>query len=81
VLPWRSDFPVRARLRPLAEREGVLYNRGVHALRHACGTRLVQENGGDLKAAARLLGHSSIETIRIYAKWSDQSLRSTLDQW
>ena len=80
VLPWRSDFPVRARLRPLAEREGVPY-RGVHALRHACGTRLVQENGGDLEAAARLLGHSSIETTRIYAKWSDQSLRSTIDQW
>jgi integrase/recombinase XerC len=80
VLAYRSDFPARQRMRALAERAGVPY-RGIHALRHACGTRLVGESGGDLEAAARLLGHSSIETTRVYAKWNDQRLRTTLATW
>lgn len=80
VLPYRSDWSARHRLATLAEAAEVPY-RGVHALRHACGTRLVKETHGDLEAAARLLGHSSIETTRVYAKWSDEGLRKTLGRW
>ncbi len=55
--------------------------KGVHALRHYCGTRLVRE-GGDLEMAARHLGHASIETTRIYAaKWSDEGLKRTVGEW
>ncbi|QFP75065.1 tyrosine-type recombinase/integrase (plasmid) [Deinococcus sp. AJ005] len=55
-------------------------NKGFHALRHYAGTRLVRE-GHSLDAAARHLGHASIETTRIYTKWADDSLRDALNDW
>ncbi|GHF63467.1 integrase/recombinase XerC [Deinococcus metalli] len=54
--------------------------RGYHALRHYAGTRLLRE-GQSLDAAARHLGHASIETTRIYAKWADDGLKSVLSSW
>ena len=44
-----------------------------HKLRHTFGTNIYQETGGDIYAAAELLGHSSIETTRKhYAKFSNE---------
>jgi site-specific recombinase XerD len=54
--------------------------KGVHALRHAAGTRLYAETH-DLEATARHLGHTKLETTRIYAKWSDRQLRETIGRW
>jgi integrase/recombinase XerC len=54
--------------------------KGGHALRHAAGTRLYAETH-DLEATARHLGHSKLETTRIYAKWSDRQLRETIGRW
>jgi integrase/recombinase XerC len=79
VLPYRSDFPARQRVKALARAVGVPY-KGIHALRHACGTRLVRE-GASLETAARLLGHTHIETTRVYAKWSDDSVPTSLSGW
>lgn len=53
--------------------------RGVHALRHSAGTRVYAETH-DLEATARRLGHSKLETTRIYATWSDRQLRETIDR-
>ncbi len=74
-----TDSGVRKRLASLCGRAGVAY-RGVHALRHAAGTRLVRE-GGSLEDAARHLGHSNLETARVYAKWADTRLRQQLSAW
>ena len=54
--------------------------RGYHALRHYAGTRLTRE-GASLDDVARHLGHSVLETARIYAKWSDDALRRRLAGW
>jgi integrase/recombinase XerC len=54
--------------------------KGVHVLRHSAGTRLYAETR-DLEATARHLGHSKLETTRIYAKWSDRQLRETIGRW
>ena len=67
------------RLRRLCLRAGVAY-RGYHALRHYAGTRLTRE-GASLDDVARHLGHAVLETARIYAKWSDDSLRRRVGQW
>jgi len=72
VALWRQ-------MRRLALRAGVT-PRGVHSLRHYCGTRIVRE-GGSLEWAARHLGHSQIETARVYAKWSDEGLKASLSTW
>ncbi len=85
--PTAPNFPARERIKrlaaaarlPDAEEAGIPY-RGIHALRHTCGTRLVRETG-NLEMAARHLGHSSIETTRVYAKWSDEGLNSTVGGW
>lgn len=67
------------RLRRLCARAEVPY-RGHHALRHYAGTRLVRE-GATLDDGARHLGHSALETARVYAKWSDEGLRRRLAGW
>ena len=54
--------------------------RGYHALRHYAGARLTRE-GASLDDVARHLGHSVLETARIYAKWSDSGLRRHMASW
>lgn len=68
----------RARLAVIAKRAGVK-SKGFHAFRHYAGTRLAGTLG--LENAARHLGHSSIETTRVYAKWADTALRDALSEW
>ena len=74
-----SDVALRKRLRVLCLNTGVTY-RAVHALRHYSGTKLYRVSS-DLEAVARHLGHSTLETTRIYAKWSDESLKSSVGTW
>jgi integrase len=79
VLPYRAAISARRRLQVLCARAGVTYM-GMHSLRHSAGTRLYSETG-DLDTTARHLGHTSIETTRIYAHWSDKTLKKTLATW
>ena len=79
VLGGLDADQVRYRMEQLCVKSGVKYL-GVHALRHSCGTRIVRE-GGDLDRAARHLGHASIETTRVYAKWSSDALERQLTNW
>ncbi len=79
VLPYRTAISARRRLQVLCTRAGVTYM-GLHSLRHSAGTRLYSETG-DLDTTARHLGHASIETTRIYAHWSDKTLKKTLATW
>ncbi len=79
VLPYRTAISARRRLQVLCARAGVTYM-GMHSLRHSAGTRLYSETG-DLDTTAHHLGHASIETTRIYAKWSGKTLKKTLAAW
>lgn len=79
VLPYRTQHEARARMRRLCKRARVPYH-GLHNLRHAAGARLVAQTGS-LELAAGMLGHSSLDTTRVYAKWSDDSLRAALGEW
>ena len=74
-----TQTAARQRLRIIAERAGTRYL-GWHAFRHYAGTRIVRQTG-NLEYAARHLGHSSIETTRVYAKWSDRALDDALASW
>lgn len=68
----------RKRLARIACLAGV-GNKGFHAFRHYAGTKIAGSLG--LEDAARHLGHSSIETTRVYAKWADTSLTNALRDW
>jgi integrase/recombinase XerC len=79
VLAYRTAGTAWRRMHALCAVAGVTAT-GMHALRHAAGTRLYAETH-DLEATARHLGHSKLETTRIYAKWSDRHLRETIGRW
>jgi integrase len=79
VLPVRSAFGVRRRLRLVCARAGV-EPRGIHSLRHSSGTRVMDETGS-LEETARHLGHATVETSRVYAKWSNKRLQATVGEW
>lgn len=49
--------------------------RGAHSLRHTVATRLL-EKGTPFATIAEILGHSSLESTRIYAKADVEALRS-----
>ena len=69
----------RLRLRRACSEAGVPFL-SLHALRHTAGTRLVK-SGRTLQDVARHLGHASVATAEIYAKWADESLQNELDNW
>lgn len=48
-----------------------------HSLRHRFATR-VQEQSGDLQTTAELLGHSNVETARIYAEFSNRRAHAAI---
>src|SRR5216683_1585246 len=48
--------------------------RGIHSLRHTLATRLL-ENGTPFTTIAEILGHTSLESTRIYAKADVEALR------
>jgi len=49
--------------------------RGIHSLRHSLATRLL-EQGTPFPTIADILGHTSLESTRIYAKANVEALRS-----
>ena len=49
--------------------------RGIHSLRHTLATRLL-EKGTPFPTIAEILGHTSLESTRIYAKANVEALRS-----
>jgi site-specific recombinase XerD len=67
------------RLWIIAEQAGTRYL-DWHAVQHYAGTRIVKQTGS-LEYAAPHLGHSSIETTRVYAKCSDRALDKALASW
>lgn len=66
-------------MRRLCDAAGVK-RRGLHALRHAAGTRLLKATGSLLDVANHL-GHAQLDTSRVYAKWSDTTVRDAVAQW
>ncbi len=79
VLPCRAQQSVYERLATLCRTARVPV-RGVHALRHAAGTRLRAETG-DLAIVADHLRHATLETARGYAKTNNAPLKRTLGSW
>lgn len=49
--------------------------RGIHSLRHSLATRLL-EQGTPFQTIAEILGHTTLESTRIYAKANVEALRS-----
>jgi integrase/recombinase XerC len=79
VLRLRSQYGVYRRLRALCLRAEVRF-KGVHALRHAAGTKLYRQTG-DLGQVQDHLRHATLDMARRYARSDRRKLRGSLDSW
>ena len=76
---WRSASGVYKRLRALCEHAGVTF-KGVHALRHSAGTRLLRDTGR-IDLVQELLRHETLDMARAYAKSDRSALRAAVKEW
>ena len=79
VLRLRSQYGVYRRLKALCQRAEVRF-KGVHALRHAAGTKLYRQTG-DLGQVQDHLRHATLDMARRYARSDRRKLRGSLDTW
>ena len=79
VLPCRSRFSIIKRVNRLARRAGVI-PRGVHALRHTCGTQL-RLQGVDIADVADHLRQATLDTARGYAKALNPVVKGVVGRW
>jgi integrase/recombinase XerC len=79
VLRLRSQYGVYRRLKALCLRADVRF-KGVHALRHAAGTKLYRQTG-DLGQVQDHLRHATLDMARRYARSDRRKLRGSLDSW
>jgi integrase/recombinase XerC len=79
VTPYGSTVWLRKAIRDLCKRAGVEYL-ALHSLRHYCATRVYEETN-DLRLAQQHLGHSSIDTTGIYAKFSRRRIDEAIGAW
>ena len=79
LLPCRSRQSVTQRLKSLCRRAKVKF-KGVHALRHAAGTRMRSEQL-DLALVADHLRQSTLDTARGYAKKENKKLKEAVGKW
>ena len=74
----RSAQALLYRMKQLCMKAGVDY-KAIHSLRHTAGTRLMRK-AHDPQMVQKFLGHSSIGTTSIYTKWSDDGLRTAIEE-
>ena len=77
--PFAKDTHLHHIVRYWRELAGIRFRtqqkRGIHSLRHTLATRLL-EKGTPVTTIAEILGHTSLESTRIYAKADVEALRS-----
>ena len=73
-----SPRGIQARLRRLAERQGLQRRVHPHMLRHSFASHLL-ESSGDLRAVQELLGHAHIATTQVYTHLDFQHLARVYD--
>ncbi len=78
--PITNGQLLSTRLYTLVVRAGLKGNRGCHAIRRAVGTHLV-ERGCGLEDVALILGHTSLQSAKIYLRLSMEFLRDVADNY
>ena len=79
LLPCRNRQVVYERLKSVCRRAKVRF-KGVHALRHSAGTRILNETG-NLVLVAEHLRQVSLDTARGYAHADNRVLNEAVGVW
>lgn len=79
IVAWRSSSGVYKRLGVLCREAGIAF-KGVHALRHSAGTRLLRDTGR-IDLVQELLRHETLDMARAYAKSDKTALRNAVKGW
>ncbi len=70
VMRMLDKYSIRAGIEPV----------NPHALRHTFATRYLNANPSDLRGLARLLGHTSLDTVMIYTEPSMEDLTERMER-
>ncbi len=71
LLPILSNQKYNSYLKEIADLCNITKNLSTHLGRHTFGTSVTLNNGISLEATSKMLGHSNINTTRIYARMMD----------
>jgi site-specific recombinase XerD len=77
--PLRSPSGINRILEKYALRAG-LGEVSPHVLRHTFAARYLEANPDDLRGLASLLGHSSLDTVLLYARPAEASLSERMER-
>jgi site-specific recombinase XerD len=68
LFPNISNQKLNAYLKEIADLSGIKKNLTFHTARHTFATTITLNNGVPIETVSKLLGHTKIATIQIYAK-------------
>ncbi|MBV8445470.1 MAG: tyrosine-type recombinase/integrase [Candidatus Dormibacteraeota bacterium] len=60
--------------------EAVRHLRSPHAARHTAATTLLEATNGDVRLVQEVLGHASLETLRVYTEITDRRKRAAYER-
>lgn len=78
ICPY-SVRTIERKIKTLSIKTGINKNITPHKLRHSFATHMIQ-NGGDIVAVQKLLGHSSLNTTQIYTHYNVEELRNVYNR-
>jgi site-specific recombinase XerD len=71
LLPVLSNQRMNGYLKEIADLSGITKNLSSHLARHSFGTTITLSNGVSLEAVSKMLGHTNMNTTRVYARMVD----------
>jgi site-specific recombinase XerD len=80
VLPVLSNQKMNAYLKEIADLSGIEKNLTFHLARHTFATTVTLAKGVPMETVSKMLGHTSLKTIQIYARITDQKIGNDMNE-
>jgi site-specific recombinase XerD len=80
LLPVKSNQKMNAYLKEIADLAGINKTLTTHIARHTFATTVTLENDVPLETVSKMLGHTELTTIQIYAKMRDKKVNKDMHE-